>query len=180
MNPLDELSRLTELFPTSTPLIERAEHVAASLTPEPFRRLLVLDEHMTVTMEAFHGAPVDVQVLAERRSGEIYARQSLLLKAGTERVVQFGIMRFNLNYVTEPVRKEILDGRTPLGRILINYNVLRHIDLGAVLRIWTGPGLQAHFRCNAGSITYGRLATIFCNHEPAVDLLEITAPIAPS
>lgn len=178
MNPLDELSRLTDLFPGKSPLIERAEHVAASLTPEPYRQLLVHDQHMTVTMEEFHGAAVDVRVLAECRTGDSYARNSLLLKSGTDTVVQFGIMRFNLNYVTEPVRREILEGHTPLGRILINYNVLRHIDLGAVLRIWPGLGLQTHFRCEPGSLTYGRLATIFCNHEPAVDLLEIPAPIA--
>jgi len=178
MNPLDELSRLTDLFPTQAPLIERAEHIASSATPEPYRRLLVHDQHMTVTMEEFHRAAVDVRVLAEYRSGDTYARQSLLLKSGTDAVVQFGIMRFNLNYVTEPVRREILEGHTPLGRILINYNVLRHIDLGAVLRIWPGPALQSHFRCSPETTTYGRLATIFCNHEPAVDLLEIPAPIA--
>jgi hypothetical protein len=30
---------------------------------------------------------------------------------------------------------------------------------------------------NVGEATYGRLATIFCNRHPAVDLLEISAPL---
>jgi hypothetical protein len=28
-----------------------------------------------------------------------------------------------------------------------------------------------------GGKTYGRLATLFCNHQPAVDLLEVSAPL---
>jgi hypothetical protein len=28
-----------------------------------------------------------------------------------------------------------------------------------------------------GEVTYGRLATIFCNGIPAIDLLEISAPL---
>jgi hypothetical protein len=62
--------------------------------------------------------------------------------------------------------------------VLINHNVLRHIDLGAVLRITAGPELARILRMEAGGITYGRMATIFCNQQPAVDLLEISVPLA--
>jgi hypothetical protein len=82
-----------------------------------------------------------------------------------------------LRYVTDAVKQEILQGQVPLGRILINHNVLRHIDLGAVLRITIGPELAKTFHVETGSITYGRLATIFCNQLPAVDLLEISVPL---
>ena len=30
---------------------------------------------------------------------------------------------------------------------------------------------------HAGEITYGRLATIFCDQKPAIDLLEVSAPL---
>jgi hypothetical protein len=99
------------------------------------------------------------------------------LKHGTETVVQFGIVRFHLHYVTKAVRQEIISEKTPLGRILINHNVLRHIDLGAILEIAAGPALARHLQMPTGDVTYGRLATIFCNHQPAVDLLEIPAPL---
>jgi len=91
--------------------------------------------------------------------------------------VQFGIVRFDLRVVLPAVREEILSEKTPLGRILINYNVLRHIDLGAILQIAAGPGLSQLFGCQKGEITFGRLATIFCNQCPAVDLLEVAAPL---
>lgn len=179
MNPHDELKSLLDLFPGSgsEALIREAEHVPSTLTPQPYKRLLVHNHHMTVTMEEYHRAPVAVQVLERRLDGDIYSRKILLLKEGTDQVVQFGIVRFDLSYVTQPVREEILAAQTPLGRILIQHNVLRHIDLGAVLRIRLGPELADYFRCEPDTWTYGRLATIFCNLKPAVDLLEIPAPL---
>jgi hypothetical protein len=87
-------------------------------------------------------------------------------------------MRFDLNMVLPAVRDEILSERTPLGRILINYNVFRHVDLGAIFRIAVGPVFAQLCGSSIGEVTYGRLATIFCNERPAVDLLEVAAPIA--
>lgn len=177
MNPLDELHSLTNLFPEREALFQNAKHIPSSLTPEPYKTMLVHEHHMTVAMETFHHSTVDVRILDRLHDGDLYARKILLLKHGTETVVQFGIVRFHLNYVTEAVRQEILGGNIPLGRILINHNVLRHIDLGAILEIAAGPALARHFEMPVGRVTYGRLATIFCNHQPAVDLLEISAPL---
>jgi hypothetical protein len=176
MNPTDELKKLTSLFPDGESLFDRAEHVPSALTPEPYKRLLVHEHHMTVTMEEFHKTPVVVRVLERRLDGDIYSRKILLERSDDGRVVQFGIVQFDLGVVLPAVRKEILSEQTPLGRILINYNVLRHIDLGAILQMTVGPGLARLFGCPAGSTTYGRLATIFCNRRHAVDLLEVATP----
>jgi chorismate-pyruvate lyase len=183
MNPRDELLSLTNLFQSTEPLFLKAEHLPASLTPEPYKSLLVHDHHMTVAMETFHGGPVDVRVLNHHQHGDIYTREIILLKGPSTRpdeerkVVQYGIVRFNFSYVTDAVRNEIIAGKTPLGRVLINHNVLRHIDLGAILEISAGPRLARLFKMPEGGVTYGRLATIFCNRQPAVDLLEISAPL---
>ena len=177
MNPLVELKSLTDLFPEEHSLIERAEHIPASLTPEPYKQMLVHEHHMTVTMEKYHGCPVEVRVLDRKQQEDRYCRKILLVKSGTDEVVQFGIVRFNLGYVTPAVREEIVNEEIPLGRVLINHNVLRHIDLGAILKIESGPRLAEIFQIEAGAVTYGRLATIFCNHQPAVDLLEISRPL---
>ena len=177
MNPRDELLALTQLFPEPEALFLRAEHIPSAVIPEPYKTMLAHDQHMTVAMETYHQTTVDVRVLDSKREGNEYSRRILLLKHGTDRVVQFGIVRFHLGYVTDTVRSEILAGQTPLGRILINQNVLRHIDLGAILEITSGPGLASYFRMPVGAITYGRLATIFCDRQPAVDLLEISAPL---
>ncbi|MFQ5731884.1 MAG: hypothetical protein ACE5KM_08010 [Planctomycetaceae bacterium] len=178
MNPLTELNALTNSFPNDPPLIARAEHVPAALVPEPYHEMLVHDQHMTVTMERYHACVVHVRILDRVQRGNRYTREILLLKQGTEDVVQFGIVRFDLQFVTPAVRDEILKGEIPLGRVLINHNVFRHIDLGALLRVAAGPRLAEYFGVADGTETYGRLATIFCNRQPAVDLLEISAPLA--
>ncbi|MFM9962524.1 MAG: hypothetical protein ACKV2Q_15030 [Planctomycetaceae bacterium] len=177
MNPHDELKSLVDLFPSVSPLIERAEHVPSAMIPEPYKSLLAHNHHMTVAMESFHKSPVDVLVLAKRLDGDLYARKIVLRKQGTDQVVQFGIVRFDLKSVSERVRDEILHEQTPLGRILIQHNVFLQIDLGAILRITAGPGLSDALQMPLHAQTYGRLATIFCDGRPAVDLLEISAPL---
>ncbi len=177
MNPRDELLSLTDLFPEPEALFLGAEHIPSAVTPEPYKTMLVHDHHMTVAMETHHGCAVDVRVIDSKLNGNEYARKILLLKHGTLSVVQFGIVRFHLEYVTQAVREQIIAGQIPLGRILINHNVLRNIDLGAILEITAGPGLATYLPMPVGAVTYGRLATIFCNRLPAVDLLEISAPL---
>lgn len=177
MNALTELKSLTGPFCGTSQLFEMVEHVASATVPEPYQSLLVHEQHMTVTMEQHHGCKVDVEVLGELLEGEIYCREILLRNQSTQQVVQYGIVRFDFQYVTPAVKEEILARQTPLGRVLILHNVLRHIDLGAILELKTGPRLTDIFECPPGSRTYGRLATIFCNNKPAVDLLEISVPL---
>lgn len=179
MNPLDELHALTSVFPTDLPLFRQAVHIPSSTTPEPYRTMLVHEHHMTLAMEQYHGGPATVEVLDRKLEGDVYSRMILLRKPMTEEPIQFGLVRFNFQYVTGPVREEILAEQIPLGRVLIQHNVLRHIDLGAILEVSAGPGLARLLQMPEGALTYGRLATIFCNRQPAVDLLEISAPLHP-
>lgn len=177
MNPTDELQRLTRQIPGNENLFQSAEHVSSSLTPEPYKQMLAHEHHMTVTMEKFHGCSVNVKVLSEVSEGDIYARQIILTRSDDGTPVQFGIVRFDFQYVTQQVKDEIKSGQIPLGRVLITHNVLRHIDLGAIMKFTAGPGLAEALQMEEGQETYGRLATIFCNRHPAVDLLEISRPL---
>lgn len=177
MKPNDEFDALTTIFPGPEPFARQVEHIPSALTPEPYQQLLVHNHHMTVTMEQFYDCKVHVHVLQKRLDGDQYCRKIVLTKGADGPIVQFGLVRFNFEVVTKPVRDEILSEQIPLGRVLITHNVLRHIDLGAILRITAGPGLAEAMKIEDGETTYGRLATIFCNHLPAVDLLEICAPV---
>jgi len=177
MNPKDEVRRLTDLFPHDPPLISDFDHVPSSQTPEPYHTLLVHEHHMTVTMESFHGTSVNLRVIDETTDGDAYSRCIVLERSDTGRVVQFGIVRFDLRSVTDAVKSKILTGDVPLGRILIRHNILRHIDPGAILRLTTGPDLAKYLKIAESTETWGRLATIFCNNAAAVDLLEISAPV---
>jgi chorismate-pyruvate lyase len=152
------------------------EFVPADEVPAPYHGLLVHDKHMTVTVESYHGDRVNVRVLARRHAGNDYARKILLTLAGNDRVVQFGIMRVQLDLCDPEVREAIVAARVPLGRILIEHDVLRRIEPKAYLRVLPGPAMMNWFGDAGSRPTFGRLALIHCNRQPAVELLEIVAP----
>jgi chorismate-pyruvate lyase len=163
------------LFPPAE-YLARSEIVAADEVPEPYRKLLVHEHHMTVTVEAHHGDLVDVEVLEKYQSPQTYARKILLRLQKSRRVVQFGLVRVHLEYCSPEVRAEIVAGKTPLGRILIEHNVLRRIEPTAFLRVTPGPAMIKWFSLDSPRPTYGRIALIHCDHKPAVELLEIVTP----
>lgn len=170
-----DLHTLFQLFPPPAYLRE-FDVVPADWVPEPYHKLLVHEHHMTVTVESHHGSLVDVKVLEKKRDGNSYARKILLALQSDGRIVQFGLVRIWLQYCSPDVRAEILAETTPIGRILINHNVLRRIEPTEYLRVTPGPDLMQWFGLAAPKVTYGRLALIHCEAQPAVELLEILAP----
>lgn len=165
------------LFPESADR-PSAEVVPAADVPDPYRGLLDHTHHMTVTVEAFYRDAVDVRVLAARHEGDEYARKILLtLRSAPHRVVQFGLVRIDLGVCPAPVRAAIIEGKTPLGRVLIENDMLRHIRLVALLRVTLGAGTAEWFGAPAGTVTYGRVGLIYTGDRPAVEVLEILAPV---
>jgi len=170
-----DLRTLFALFPPSQDLA-KYEIVPHDEVPAPYRELLVHEHHMTVTVEAFHRDLVNVRILQHVQAPEWYARKILLALQKTGQVVQFGIMRVHLNYCSPEVRAEIVAGQTPLGRILIQHDVLRRIEPTAFLWVVPGPAMMEWFGLDRPLPTYGRLALIYCDERPAVELLEVVTP----
>ena len=169
--------QLYSLLPGSGDRPEAAP-VPAEAVPQPYRKLLVHHDHMTVTVEEHFGDAVDVRVLECRRNGDEYVRKILLALQGDGRVVQFGLVRIDLGVCPTPVRDAIVEGRTPLGRVLIQHDMLRRIEPVAYLKVKLGPTMAEWFGSSEGTETYGRLGVIYTGEKPAVEVLEILAPIA--
>jgi chorismate-pyruvate lyase len=169
---------LPDLFAPFPPADDQPDFavVPPYAVPPPYHGLLVHEHHMTVTVEAYHGDRVNVRILARRQEGPYYSRKILLTLQKTGRVVQFGIVRVNLDYCSAPVRERIVEGKTPFGRILIEHKVLRRIEPTAYLRVECGPAQMRWFGLQNPAPLYGRLAIIHCDGHPAVELLEIVAP----
>ena len=171
-----DLHELVQLFYDQPEDLARFYPVQNEQMPEFYRSLLNHDHHMTVTLETYHGSSVDVHVLDYDVTNDIYMRQILLTRHDDGRVVQYGIVRLHLQYLTQPVRAEITSRRIPLGRVLMNHNVLRRVELVQLWQVTPGVDLCQHFQLAAPSPTFGRTAIIHCHDEPAVELLEIVAP----
>ncbi len=171
---------IAEFYDRRNGFAELGGYAAASDLPSPYNELLNHHEHMTVTVESHHGEPVDVVVHQHRRhrdaDGDWYAREITLQTHSTGKVVQYGIVRLNVTLLAPEVWKRIESRETPLGRVLIEHNVLREVQLCQLWRIEVGRALAGLLHTDIGSVVYGRTALIYCDGEPAIELLEVVAP----
>lgn len=176
LTTLPDLAALVSVFYRALRGLGDFELVEAEQAPPVYRRLLAHDDHMTVTVERHHGCPVDVQVLEKHQTDSHYARKILLTCESDNKVVLFGIMRVALELLGAQVCRDIEDENTPLGRILIRHDILRHVELSALWRVTPGDELRQLLAMQPDEETYGRTAMIHIHGHPAVELLEIVTP----
>lgn len=151
--------------------------------PHPDDHLLVHHEHMTVALERFHGSPVNVHVQDEHldADGVLYTRRIILTPGNAPgKPVELGIVRLDFRYMDDAVRDEILRKELPLGAILIKHNVHRRVKPRFFLRFPPGGPVLRMFGATESRAVYGRLGTIYCDDEPAIELLEIVRGIESS
>ncbi len=170
------MQSLVQLFYDDPHHLGLSTQIAGHEVPQPYRQLLDHNEHMTVTVEAHHESKVDVQVLSVQRDSTTYCRKILLSRQTDQKVVQFGIVRLHLKCLESKAREEIESESIPLGRVLIQNNVLRIVELCQLYRFECGADLAQQFGARLSTLTYGRTALIYCNGEPGVELLEIVSP----
>lgn len=168
-----ELKALANLFYLSLDELGEFEEVSPDEIPDAARSLLWHDQHMTVTVETCYGGPVDVRVLSTHITNTHYSRRIVLTGQPDNSVVLYGIVRLSLELLPAEVRREIEEQQTPLGRILIQHGVLRHVRLLSLWRIAPAADLSQLFELTTTESCYGRTALIYCNGLPAVELLEI-------
>lgn len=145
--------------------------------PESYAELLAHDGHMTETVERYFGSDVSVEVLDRRFDQPFYSREIILRRVTDQKIVQYGIVRLDVTFLEDDVCEEILAEQIPLGRILINHNVMREVQLSSLWKIEIGTRLSTIFTCPAGTITYGRTAMILLDGDPVIELLEIVTPL---
>lgn len=145
--------------------------------PEPYAGLLDHHKHMTVTVEKFYGQPVDVHVHRCARTGDWYAREITLVTSRSRRIVQYGIVRLDTSKLESEVWQQIESQSIPLGRVLIEHQVMREVVLHGLWRVRVGPSLAGLMHLRIGDVLYGRTALIYCDGAPAIELLEIVATV---
>ena len=163
-----QLPSLDTLYAHFTNRSDFPDHVeiAGNEVPEPYRWLLVHTHHMTVTVERFYHDAVNVQVLDSVRTDMNYARKILLSLNETKKVVQFGIVQIDLAMLSPNVRDEIVAGKTPLGRVLIQHNVFRVVQPVRYIRATLSEEMAKWFGGAAGTESYGRIGVIYTDGNP--------------
>lgn len=134
---------------------------------------------MTVAMERHHRGPVSlrvVQVADGTADGRGYARE-IILARGDGMVVQYGIVRIDLSVIDAATAAAIRAAEVPLGRLLIEAGLLREVHDVSLLEVVPGTGLRRLFGGDGATRTFGRVAEISLSGRPAIELLEIAAPL---
>jgi chorismate-pyruvate lyase len=152
--------------------------LASRPLPAGYSELLDHSHHMTVATENFFGQSVAVEVIESHRAGTRYWRKIVLRGERDRRVVLFGLVRLELSVLPEDARQEIESRSKPLGRVLIDHDILREVQLLDLWHVWLGEDLQRCFE-SSGRETFGRTALIHCDGQPAVELLEVITPEIP-
>lgn len=177
MFPSPTFAALYELFPDLHD-VPQAVPVEPEAIPEPYKSLLVHEHHMTVTVEEFYGDRVDVRVLDSSMTGaEEYSRRILLSLHESGKVVQFGVVQIDLSLLSPLVREQILEQKTPLGRVLIQNNVFRDVRPTGFLKVVPNRTMCEWFHLDRPVTTYGRLGVISCDGKPAIEVLEVLTPV---
>ena len=141
--------------------------------PHPTDALLVHHEHMTEVLQRRYGSIVEVHVHDEHLDGDRYTRKVSLTPLNGKQVVEWGIVRIDFRFMSPAVREEILARQEPLGSILIKHDVHRRIKPRWFMRFPAHGPMLSFFGDASDEPLYGRIGTIYCNEEPAIDLLEI-------
>lgn len=169
---------LEQFYGDPTGFAQLGNFCSAESIPNPYNSLLNHNKHMTVTVESFYDDQVSVDVHRTSQDGDWYVREITLATEKSKRIVQYGIVRLNINALAPEVWKRIESQEIPLGRVLIEHNVLREVQLCELWRVQAGPCLSSLLHIKNGDTVYGRTALILCDGKPAIELLEIVAPVS--
>lgn len=151
------------------------EFESVPVVPSPYDKLLDHHAHMTVTVESHYGQSVDVHVHRCHRKDNWYSREITLVTTQSRRIAQYGIVRLDTSMLEPVVWGRIESQQVPLGRVLIEHDVLREVQLCGLWRVQAGPSLAGLMHLRIGDELYGRTALIYCDGAPAIELLEIVA-----
>ncbi len=171
-NPQQALADLCDGFFDDRSWVSNCETVEADDIPQPARGLLVHDRHMTAILKTHYQQDVALRVLEDKLEGDDYSRKILLTLPNSGAVVEFGIARLDLRFTDEEVRAAILGRDFPLGAVLIGHGVLTKVAPKWYLRFPEDCPFVEYFGSPAAE-AFGRLATIHCNGDAAVELLEV-------
>jgi chorismate-pyruvate lyase len=171
-HPLDEFYARSGL---ELPPIKR---VLASEVPEPYRALLVHQSDMTSTLENFHGDRVHLHVVGRDRRNGNYFREVVLQLDDSDKPVEFGAIKINLDLFPAAAQKEILKERHPLGRILKESGMEYRSQPQAFLRIASDATINDLLKLRETHLLYGRRNALFDPRERSLaEIVEILPPV---
>lgn len=151
----------------------RTRAVAPSRIPLPYRSLLVHERDMTLTLEAHFGGRISLRPLSTFRAGRSYYRRVLLVQEYSARPVEMGAIRVDLQAFRPRIRRQILGGRVPLGRLLRDGGVDYRSRPTAFLAVTPNPEMMGILWMREPRTLYGRRTEMSISGRKVGDIVEI-------
>lgn len=147
--------------------------------PEGLRNLLVHSGDMTSKLEKHHGSQICLEILQSGQGSQgHYYREVLLRNATRGDAVEYGAIEICLDVLPDPVQRDILEGKTPLGGLLNSYGVQYYSRPQAFFRVHKEPCLCELLSAPLTAVLYGR-CNILCTEGGVVmaRILEVLPPV---
>jgi len=175
---LTALSILSRPFFDQPMCLDGIEPVEESSLPPAVHKLLAHQNHMTTTLQDYHGEPVTLHVLRHHLNEHYYIREILLTLPSSNTTVEYGMVRLDLGVLSGEVREEVLAQHRPLGDILIGHDVMRRIELRWLLKLSSQAAIWKNIEPVIPQESFGRIGIIYCHHQPAIELFEVVLNVS--
>ncbi len=165
---------LSEFYFRAKLPLPRIEAIPGDAVPEPYRALLVHDNDMTTTLEAFHQSRIHLELLSRDRRGGYYFREVVLRLDHDEKPVEFGAIKIYLGMFPEEAQELIQLEQVPLGRILKDCEVRHQTAAKHFLRVEPDEVITRALELERPVPLYGRKAVISdLSGRPLSEIVEI-------
>ena len=155
----------------------RIETVAGDAVTEPHKSLLVHNNDMTPTLEAFHKSRIHLELLSRDRRGSFYYREVVLRLDHDEKPVEFGAIKIYLGMFPEDAQELILLEQVPLGTILKDCGVRHQTEAKHFLRVEPDDLICRALELENPVPLFGRKAVISTPQgKPLSEIVEILPP----
>jgi len=168
---------LSEFYAHAKLPLPHIEQIPGDAVPEPYRSLLVHNNDMTPTLEAFHKSEIHLEIVSREKRGAFYFREVVLRLNSDDKPVEFGANKVYIGRFPEEAQDLILQEEIPLGAILKRCRVPHLTEAKAFLRVQSDSLIGEKFGLAAPALVYGRKAVI-CDlqHRPLSEIVEILPP----
>jgi chorismate-pyruvate lyase len=156
--------------------LPRAEVIEAGSIPQPYRSLLVHTSDMTLTLERHFGGRVALRPLVIFSKGVWYFRRVLLAQEETGRPVEMGAIRIKVGAFSDRIRRQILKGDVPLGRVLREGGVRFESRPKSFLAITPNAEMMGVFWMREPRRLYGRRTEMTHDGAKIGDIVEVLSP----
>jgi len=180
----DYASSVTDVFfpltvfyrETGKPL-PRYRAIDGDAMPEPYRKLLVHEDDMTPTLEAFYDCTLTLQLLNVLRDDSVLTRNVVLRDEVSWRPIEFGAIRIDLSHFGDQTRGLVEGCHVPLGTILNQYNIEHACHPSTFIELDADDVIQTALELPAAAVLYGRRNVLTApDGRTIADVVEILSP----